>query len=153
MDHVGDEYFREHFKPVHEEPVTADLIKASYHYTYEPYVRDYAFTLFFDPQKLGLSDKEVSVVLLEPQAFLIGPGEAEVVALEHGLDSTGGSYQVNLILEPMTSNRFAWEVLNPDASPTAEAPAPIFRVVLDVEGGEVYAKEVIKPIESHGSQP
>jgi hypothetical protein len=150
---VGDEYFREHYKPVHEEAVAAGLIKATYHYTFQPYVTDYAFTLFFDHQKPGLSDKDVSVVLLEPQAFEIGPEEAEVIALDNGLDSTGGSFQVNLVLEPMTNHRFAWEVINPDASPTAEAPAPIFRVVIDVEGGEVYAKEVIKPMESHGSSP
>jgi hypothetical protein len=153
IDHVGEEYFREHYKLVHEEAVAADLIKASYHYTYEPHVNDYAFTLFFDPQKRGLSDREVSVVLLEPQAFVIGLAEAEVIALENGLDPTGGSHEVNLVFEPMTDNRFAWEVVNPDASPTAEVAVPIYRVVLDVEGGEVYAKEVIKPMESHEAQP
>jgi hypothetical protein len=105
--------------------------------------------LLFDLEKQGLSDKEVSVVLLEPQSFKLSPEEARASALENGLESTRGSCAVNLVFGPATDNRFAWDVTNPDITPTAEVPEPIFRVVLDVEGGKVYAIEKIVPGIAH----
>ena len=151
IDRVGDQYFRDHYKLEHEEVVGTRLLKATYRYTYEPYVQDYSFTLFFDLQEQDLSSEYVSVVLLEPQSFTISPEEAQALALENGLEPTKGAYQVGLLFGPATNNRFAWEVVNPDAAPSAEGPDPVLRVVLDVEGGQVYAIERERPMEGHGS--
>jgi hypothetical protein len=90
----------------------------------------------------------VSIILLDPQAFEVDTEEAIVIALENGL-SPSESYETSVLLGPMTHNRFAWEVTSPDANPTAEVPEPIFRVVLDVESGDVYAVENIGPMMSH----
>ncbi len=151
IDRVGDRYFRDHYRLEHEEVVGTHLIKAAYRYTYEPYVQDYSFTLLFDLREQDLSSEYVSVVLLEPQVFRISPEEAQALALENGLEPTEGTHKVGLLFGPVTNNRFAWEVVNSDAVPSAEVPQPIVRVVLDVEGGEVYAIERERPMEGHGS--
>jgi hypothetical protein len=148
IDRLGEEYFRNHYSLVHEEDIADGLVKALYHYTNEPYVQDYPFTFFLDIERQKLSDLEVSVVLLEPQVFKIGPEQAKTIALENGLDPTGGAYEVNLVFGLFTHNRFAWEVANLEATQGAEAPDPIARVVLDVEGGHVYAIDTGGPMES-----
>ena len=61
-----------------------------------------------------------------------------------------GCCQVKILLGPETNNRFAWEVISPDAAPTDTVPNPVFRVVVDVEGGALYTIETVKPMESHG---
>ena len=151
IDRVGDQYFRDHYRLEHEEVVGTDLIKAAYRYAYEPYVQDYLFTLLFDPREQDLSKEYVSVVLLESQVFRISPEEAQALALEKGLEPTEGTHDVGLLFGPATNNRFAWDVVNSDAAPSAEVPQPVLRAVLDVEGGEVYAIERERPMEGHGS--
>jgi hypothetical protein len=90
----------------------------------------------------------VSIILLDPQAFEVDTEEAIVIALDNGL-SPSESYETGVLLGPMPHNRFAWEVTSPDANPTAEVPEPIFRVVLDVESGDVYAVEKTGLMISH----
>jgi hypothetical protein len=141
---VGEKYFLEHYTLVTEEAVGPDLVKASYRYTYEPYVKDYRFTLLFDLKKQQLSDEEVSVVLLEPQAFKISPEEAIKMAVAQGIEPTAKSYAVELIFGQMTNNRFAWAVTNPEAN-----VGKIYKIVLDVEGGEVYVREVLGVDRAH----
>jgi len=141
---VGEKYFREHYTLVTAEAVRPDLVKASYRYTYEPYIQDYRFTLLLDLEKQGLSDEEVSVVLLEPQAFNISPEEAIETAVEQGIEPTAKSYAVELIFGQMTDDRFAWAVTNPEGN-----VGKIYRIVLDVEGGEVYVREVLGVDKAH----
>ncbi len=129
---------------VTEEAVSSGLVKALYRYTYEPYIKDFGFTLLFDRKKQGLSDEEVSVVLLEPQAFKLSPEEAIKAALAQGLEPTTKSYSVELTFGRMTRNRFAWAVTSPEAK-----VGKIHRIVLDVEGGDVYAKDVLGVDKSH----
>lgn len=147
-DHVGQDYFRQHFTLLHEDVVKPGLVKATYDYTFEPYVTHYQMTLLMDVSRRQLSDEEVSIILLDPQAFEVDTEEAIVIALDNGL-SPSESYETSVLLGPMTHNRFAWEVTSPDANPTAEVPEPIFRVVLDVESGDVYTVERIGPMISH----
>jgi hypothetical protein len=149
IDQVGEAYFREHYTLVHKEETGGELIKASYHYTYEPYVRDHVFTLLFDLKGQALARDQVSAVLLAPQAFKIGPDEAIAIALQNGLAPTAGTYEVNVEFGPATDNRFAWAVISPGIGPTSDVPDPIARVVLDVEGGDVYALGKVAPMMSH----
>ena len=141
---VGEKYFREHYELVTEEAVSPDLLKATYSYSCEPYVKDYQFTLLLDLKKQQLSDEEVSVVLLEPQAFKLRPEEAIEIAVAQGIESTTKSYSVDLAFDRMTHNRFAWAVTNPEGN-----VGKIYRIVLDVEGGEVYVREVLGVDKAH----
>ncbi len=150
VDHVGLDYFREHFTLLHEEVVESGVVKATYDYTFTPYVQHYQMTMLLDTSTWQLYDREVSRILLEPQHFEIESGQAIKIALENGL-SPGESYEVNVVLDLTTNNRFAWDVISLGAGPTSEVPEPIVRVVLDVEGGEVYTIEGIEPMKSHGS--
>jgi hypothetical protein len=151
IDQVGERYFQDHYRLEHEEVVGTHLIKAAYRYTHEPYVQDYSFTLFFDLRSQDLSNEYVSVVLLAPQAFRISPEEAQAIALDNGLEPTEGTYEIGILLGPVTNNRFAWDIVNADTAPSAEVPEPILRIVMDVEGGELYAIERERPMEGHGS--
>jgi hypothetical protein len=144
IDQVGETYFREHYTLVTEQAVDANVVKASYSYTYDPFVADYPFTLLFDRSKQGLSDREVSVVLLEPQAFHLSSEEAIEIALAQGLEPSAQPYLIELTLGRVTRSRFAWVVTHP-----APAAAKIYKVVLDVEGGDVYATDVFGVDESH----
>jgi len=148
VDHVGEDYFRQHYTLLHEDVVEPGLVKATYDYTFEPYVTHYQLTLLMDVSRWQLSDKEVSIILLDPQAFEVDTEEAITIALENGL-SPSKSYEISVLLSPMTNNRFAWEVTSPGTNPTSEVPEPIFQVVLDVESGDVYAVEKIGPMMSH----
>jgi hypothetical protein len=150
VDRVGPDYYRQHFTLLLEQVVEPGVVKASYTYTYEPYVQGYPMTLLLDLGSGQLSEKEVSVVLLEPQRFEIGPEQVQAIALENGLEPGGGCCQVKILLGPETRNRFAWEVISPDAAPTETTPNPVFRVVVDVEGGALYAVDTVKPMQSHG---
>lgn len=149
IDHVGEDYFRAHYVLAQVESTAPNLIKTTYLYTYQSYVTDYQFTLLFNTSTQAVSDEEVSVILLEPQAFNMSRDEAIDIALENGLQPTTAPYEVSLSLGPTTQNRFAWHVVNPGASATLEAPEPIIRVIVDVEDGEVYAVERIEPMKAH----
>lgn len=149
LDHVGEDYFRAHYVLAQVESIAPNLIKATYLYTYQPHVTDYPFTVLFNTSSQAVSDEEVSLILLEPQAFNVSPDKAIEIALENGLEPTTTVYEVSLSFGPTTQNRFAWDVTSPRVSPTSEMPEPIVRLVLDVENGEVYAIERVGPMESH----
>ncbi len=149
IDRIGEDYFRAHYVLAQADSIAPDVIKATYLYTYQPYVRDYPFTLFLNTRTQTLSDEEVSTMLLEPQAFNISHEGAISIALQNGLQPTRGDYDVSLSFGPTTQNRFAWDVANPDVSPSGEVPEPVVRIVLDVEDGEVYAMERTGPMKAH----
>jgi hypothetical protein len=147
VDHLGLDYFRQHFTLLHEELVESGVVKASYDYAFPPYVEHYQMTLQLDVDRAQLRDDEVSRVLLEPQQFAIEPAQAIELAQQNGL-SPSEPYEVNLVLDRTTKNRFAWEVISSAVSPGSELPEPIIRVVLDVERGNVYAVERFGPMTS-----
>ncbi len=148
VDHVGLDYFRQHFTLLHEELVESGVVKASYDFAFLPYVEHYQMTLLLDVDRAQLRDDEVSRVLLEPQHFAIEPAQAVELAQQNGLDPSE-PYEVNLVLDRTTKNRFAWEVISSAVSPTSEVPEPILRIVLDVERGDVYVTERTGPMTGH----
>jgi len=147
---VGSEYYLEHFTLVHEESIDGNLVKASFDFAYQPYIERFPMTMFLDTGKCQLSDREISIILLDPQQFTITPEEASNSALKQGLFPSEQN-KTNIILDITTNNRFAWDVVAPFAEPTSEQSVPIVRVVLDVESGKVYILEAMKPMEAHES--
>jgi len=147
---VGSEYYLEHFKLAHEDSIDGNLVKASFDYTYQPYIENFPMTMFLDASKCQLSDREISIILLDSQEFTITLEEASNSALMQGLFPSERN-ETEIILDATTNNRFAWDVIAPIAEPTSEQPIPIVRVVLDVESGKVYILEAMKPMEAHES--
>jgi hypothetical protein len=145
VDHLGLDYFRQHFTLLHEDLMESGVVKTSHDYAFPPCIEHYHMTLQLDVDRAQLRDDEVSRVLLEPQQFAIEPAQAIELAQQNGL-SPSEPYAVNLVLDRTTKNRFAWEVISSAVSPDSEVPEPIVRVVLDVERGNVYAVERFGPM-------
>lgn len=139
VKNLGQEYFQAHYSFINEIEVSSDVVKAIYSYTNSPHVKDFKFTFFLNITNKQLSDQETSIILLEPQEFLVDRDEAIQKALETGLVSTPEAYETKIIFGPETQNRFAWFVSNPEALPEAEDSTMINQVVLDVESGEIYS--------------
>jgi hypothetical protein len=142
--HVGEDYFNTHYFPVEAQDIGSNVIKASYHYTYEPYVQKFPFTLFVTADGQSLATDEITVALLESQEFVIDSAKAIDIVVKKGLGDASDEYLVTPLLNQQTHNRFAWQVVNETFVTSPESHhGQTYTIVLDVETSEVYFQEVL----------
>lgn len=147
---VGESYFRAHYVLVEVRAVAPNQIKGTYRYTYMPHVQDYVLTLFITADGKSLASSEVTVALLEPQEFVIDQARAIDLAVKNGAGQSNDVYRTSLLLNQRTRNRFAWRVVNETLLKNQAANlGRIYAIVLDVETGEPYIKELLGVSESH----
>lgn len=144
---VGATYFEAHFVPLSAEAI-GGLIKATYLYSYAPYVADQDMTLFLSSSTLAPDPESASTVLLSAQEFALDPDQALAVAFEHGIDSDG-PHRVELAIGPQTAHRFAWRVTGPASSAVQAPPGSLLLVAIDVETGEVVFSGTVGVDQSH----
>ena len=144
---VGSEYYDAHFALASAERV-GSILKASYLYTYRPYVANSSMTLFLDGEGVRLASDQVSLVLLEPQEFALDVQQAVTLAAERGLDETG-EYQVELYFGGETGYRFAWRFVGPPDESVEASPGALMDVAIDVEDGRVHFCEVVGISQGH----
>jgi hypothetical protein len=126
------------------------VLKASFLYTYSPYVTDNPMTLFLEEESVTLARDQASLVLLEPQEFMLDLQHALTLAAEHGLDQSG-DYRVELYLGGETGGRFVWRFLGPvDGSAIEAPPGALLDIAIDVQDGRIHFWELVGISEGHG---
>jgi len=144
---LGQAYFAAHFTPLQAQP-TGAFIKASYLYSYAPFIDRFPMTIFYDPAEKAISPGETSLILLSPQEFVLNRQAAIAAAAPHGLHPAG-PHEVELILGPETQGRFAWKITAPAAPAIGAPPGSLAIITLDVQTGQVYQIEVAGMSTSH----
>ena len=144
--HVGETYFKMHYRYVKQEVVAANLIKAIYQFSYPPDVQEQEFVVFFNQSTGQLAADQVSVILLQPQSFTLDATEAAQRATESGLVA-GQTLVTQIQFDPVTQ-RFVWVVTDTTVPHTSTNQGRIYRAVLDVETGQLVATQSIQPSNS-----